>query len=922
MEKLDDKVVEIAKTLHHHRYLEKKEGVNLIAVGLANVTIKSKDVKLWLINKEYEPVKISFGGFYNDEVIIDRHLTLIKNNGQPIYKNTKYAECIIKNSYGKHIVLTKVGKQEVEIHNTTFYTPQLYTEEATDIKMNINGTKKANTYQSLLELIKHINEYEVQLENLQQQKQQLEAKEQETADVLYQRVGENELETIIDKIDKLETERNTLINQKKNFIRKNLELRYQPILDPWQEEVKRSNLYTKTIAIDGGPGTGKTTSLIQRIKFLVDPVVVNEYLSDLEPSKKRKIIENSSNWVFFSPSELLKQYLKNSMNLEGLTADDSRVHVWSKYKKTVLLRQYNLINTDTQNPFLVLNKYNDNNLLPIEDKNLKKIINDFERFIINDINQRIKKILSIDVTNFVWKIQGESIINYLKKEDSKNYGITELIKLFFNLNDIFLEEVSSIRQSNRNLLNNATAHVVHAFNDNENTKSVVVELIEKWILEKVNIDEDEDSEEENVASKIKSPEENLFDFTRKYIRKKALIQYDKTVRLNTKEKEFEKHLLTIIKIEDINDFDELGQLAFFIKYFDKVIRGVIANLISVIPRLYKNYRKKELEVKNNKWNYDILGYIVEEDAAKNKRIHQDEQAFLINYINGIIKRVYGVSKKKADKLNHPYFTAFKESSRIVIGVDEATDFHLIDLLCIHSLADLDISSVTFSGDLMQRMTNDGIRKWESIGKFINKNDFEIMPLEVSYRQSPTLLEVAETIYETATGKDADYISYADKDNDEPKPLWYVNDDFDQQVDWFSKRIMEIFSAYGRTIPSIALFVSSEAEIGYISSKLADIDALADSGIEVQACYKGNVLGDKAAIRVFSIDYIKGLEFEAVFFHNIENLLKKSSKDMLLKNLYVGLSRATFYLGITSSTIIPELKFIEDKFNMNDGNWSL
>ena len=68
----------------------------------------------------------------------------------------------------------------------------------------------------------------------------------------------------------------------------------------------------KTIVL-GPPGTGKTTSLIQRIKFLLDDEfledkeMTKEYLRELSASQIdviRKGIRNN-NWIFFSPNPYL-----------------------------------------------------------------------------------------------------------------------------------------------------------------------------------------------------------------------------------------------------------------------------------------------------------------------------------------------------------------------------------------------------------------------------------------------------------------------------------------------------------------------------------------------------------------------------------------------------------------------------------------
>ena len=187
-------------------------------------------------------------------------------------------------------------------------------------------------------------------------------------------------------------------------------------------------------------------------------------------------------------------------------------------------------------------------------------------------------------------------------------------------------------------------------------------------------------------------------------------------------------ILPYINVESLEELDDIGQLAFFSKYFVRSTRGIVSNIISEIPKSYKSFRKQELALKKRKWNFNILKYIVEDDNSKNKRIHPQEQALLIYFVNNVISKAYKVSKLKSREINQSYFQAFRDVSVPVIGVDEATDFHIIDLIAIHSLSDLEISSVTFSGDIMQRLTSAGIRSWEELSGFIRK--FEVKQLQI------------------------------------------------------------------------------------------------------------------------------------------------------------------------------------------------
>ena len=64
------------------------------------------------------------------------------------------------------------------------------------------------------------------------------------------------------------------------------------------------------------------------------------------------------------------------------------------------------------------------------------------------------------------------------------------------------------------------------------------------------------------------------------------------------------------------------------------------------------------------------------------------------------------------------------------------------------------------------------------------------------------------------------------------------------------------------------------------------------------------------VRVFDIQHIKGLKFEAVFFVGVDRLAA-SQPELFDKYLYVGTTRAATYLGMTCdgplSTILEPLR---------------
>lgn len=935
MKENNEIVQKIAEDILHHRKLETKElrrpDKNL-AIGLSNVRFIDENMKIWLTTKDNE------GGYhkipditgYTGQTVADEPTT-ITHDGKVVNKNTRIGEVLIKNSDGIHQVQTKRGLRPLQIFNLSVFIPDHHHAEAFDLTIDINESK-IRRYQKLTELIASFKKAEETIAELKSQEKSIIGEKEKNVK------QENKLKELARQIEEQRRKRDETLAKAQSFIRKSAELRYQPILDKWQEDVKRSNIYSGTLAIDGGPGTGKTTALIQRIKFLLDKeamlgsqeigqdFISEGYFPKMNDDQKRVLFDSRRNWVFFSPNALLKLFLRNNMIQEGLQADDSRVLIWGDYL-TELIRDYKLVNTELPTPFLFLRTRQSEGLLPYSSNNLKSILDGLESFFLTVVSERLQKIGQIKADLFFWKIQGLSIQNYINRQE-KSLTIDSLIRLFFNLQENYIDEVKQLTTQFTELNNIAASKVLQQVEENISLRNEAYAFAEEWIRTSGNAEdedtdnEDEEEEEEEIEAQINETKVFLYDKLKILVKNVALSKHDNTVRLSKKYVALRELIKLYFEIESIDTLDRIGQLAYFNKYFVRITRGLVSNLLSDIPKIYKAFRKIELTTNSHGWNYDLLKFIVEDEKSKNKRLHPEEQSLLIYFINKIIAKSYKFSVVKGKAIRHPYFEAFRNHSVPVIGVDEASDFHIIDLLAMHSLSDLNISSVTFSGDIMQRLTEKGIRQWEDLNNFISP--LSIKELRISYRQSPTLLEIASALYEKATNKKARYESYMERDSKEPSPLLFKNNNEDAKINWIAKRIWEIHNAYGRQlIPSIAIFLPNDNEVEQFSKKLSEIDELADVGINVRASKDGQVLGDRNMVRVFPIDFIKGMEFEAVFFHNLHLLSRRyQNQEIIMKNLYVGLSRASFYMGVTADENVEDFNFLDGYFSLNNHSWRL
>ena len=218
------------------------------------------------------------------------------------------------------------------------------------------------------------------------------------------------------------------------------------------------------------------------------------------------------------------------------------------------------------------------------------------------------------------------------------------------------------------------------------------------------------------------------------------------------------------------------------------------------------------------------------------------------------------------------------------------------------------------GDFNQRVTAWGTRSesemaWVDAGIGTEKVTFD-------YRQSRELNEFARQIVRVSGGGELDVVlpSHADRAGVPPVLAENISDDVEAS-EWLAKRVTEIESFLDQ-LPSIAVLVPEESQVSPVAMALGE--ALSDRNINVVACPNGQVIGQDNDIRVFDARHIKGLEFEAVFFKDVD-LLAAIYPELFDKFLYVGATRAATYLGLTCSGTLPEA--ISDLRSLFASGWS-
>lgn len=686
-------------------------------------------------------------------------------------------------------------------------------------------------------------------------------------------------------------------------------LKDNPLLDEDQRTIMYEKLLQGVIIINGGPGTGKSSVLIQRISFLTSSGLEELVSTVLTDEDKELFYNPKKGWIFFSPSKLLSEYLRDIMSDEGLSANRNTVYVWDYYRAS-MMNQYGFYSNQGE-PFIPY--YSEKVFFSTNKQKIFELIEELDNHIIIRHKAYLQKILDIEkiVFKFKWKVIGFKIISSIKYRYKNLNTLESLIHFYEDLNNNYFDDLLNINKE----YNETITDVVLPLQ-----ASIIKDYdLINWLLTEMDSDLQADKNplfEEEIALSFEF-NSKLNSYLKRLIKNYALSKVDKTVTLTN----FQIKLLEKVKIfiENIDKakIELITHNAFFKISFEKLLSGFEINLLDNIPSIYKSFRK-DILLNSNYLTFDGNNILIEL-INQNKKIHSEESELLLILIMRIIRFFYFLNKPAFDKSQSTYIYVFKNNIKGNVAVDEATDFTILQLACMALLSHPKYNSVTFSGDLMQSMTKNGIITWDCINevfeKILNIKISGVFDLHKSYRQTPVLLEIAKKLYKKNTHCDAKFESYRDSEEYDIKPLLYKGFNEEEKITWIADKILYIRELYKSIIPTIGIFMTEDAAIEGFTRKLSNNSKLLDAGIIVSNCAGGKILGEASEVRVFNINHIKGMEFEAVFFIDIDKMEDDDSV-FIDKYVYVGLSRARFFLAITIKTQFPKrLKTIECMFDV-------
>lgn len=694
-----------------------------------------------------------------------------------------------------------------------------------------------------------------------------------------------------------------------------LALRDRPILDENQDLILRLPLSSQLI-VTGAPGTGKTTILVQRIslkskvEFLEDEERTDRRGTSLSDDQLAELFDHQrNNWILFTPSDLLKVYLKEALNKEDVPAPDAKMKTWHTVRMELARPEYlNLTRVgSTGGPFQRSGQL----LLPFKtNREWTHYAEQFHRHLFQTVQNRLGNAIRTLERNNPQSRFLDPIRSIQSSATNRNSGsglstIAYVASDLTSLRDQFL----TLRENLATNFNEVTDTAIRRSGRiQEIGKLVAAQSAEREPVEAEEVEYEEEAEEENAFD---TSEVSIL--ARRRLRR-AVVWYAERLAQNSPLPEHRQHSpilnLVLQSLPTSNEITPLGQTSLELRAISRLMEGY-NGFFRLISDTYRLFRTQEVE----HGRLQISPHA--RDGIRAEKISDEEIDILIYTQLQLARDIFLLNPQLLvatpansflEKIRDRYYTQ--------VMVDEATDFSAIQLGCMYNLSHPYFDAVSLSGDLMQRATHYGITSWDDC-KFFS-SIFQTFSLSKVYRQSPRLLKVAQTLYMHSQQRSPEFYSaFGSASADIPPLIFDARNDTYLMCRWIVDRIVEIYQINKQHLPSIAIFVPEEGQIETIYALIRE--PLEDNSFLVEKCPEGKI-GDGAKIRIFSVEYIKGLEFEGVFVLNID-YLEQISPDLIDKYLYVALTRAGHFLAATYNVRFPSsLDCIRDYFS--DGNWSI
>lgn len=659
-------------------------------------------------------------------------------------------------------------------------------------------------------------------------------------------------------------------------------LRHQPLLDQYQDEIFRLGL-DRQLAILGPPGSGKTTTLVKRLGLKLDLGALGEELAIVDGTFAGRDGHHAS-WLMFSPTELLRLYVKEALSRERIPATDREVQVWDQYRLVTARNQLRILRGQGGGGAVL--RRGAENLLPSAIADAVGWFEDFERWqhqaFWSELAEHVRRVGASADARLARLADRLSAIVTSGARAQAAAPFAELRALSRELGDRAGEqsnEVVALLRGDFATQLRSDGKLLDKLNEFVSTLGDASDGSEE-----VDETDAEEEEDEPAAPRTRGREAAFNAYLRAMRAHARALAMGRRLGPSSRHRQTVEWLGPRVPNDDVlRRVGEAVLMGSSLRRLANPLRGYMRGMMG----RYRRFRRtRQAEVT---W-YGRSGFGPSEIGPLELDLVMLGTLRAGRMLLGDRTIAAAVEEPALDSLR-----AVRDLFRTQVMVDEATDFSPVQLACMAALCDPAADSFLACGDFNQRITAWGSRgaadlRWACPG-------MDVRTVKITYRHSRQLNALAHGL--AGLAPDAPEATLPEHvDNEGVDPVLGLGLSGAVLVSWLAERIVEI-ERLTSVLPSIAVLVNREDEVQPLADALDA--ALSGHNVRCVPCHGGQVRGNDNDVRVFDVQHIKGLEFEAVFFVGVDELA--GAKPTLFdKFLYVGATRAAMYLGLTASSV--------------------
>lgn len=664
-------------------------------------------------------------------------------------------------------------------------------------------------------------------------------------------------------------------------------LRDRPILNKFQGAIFRLPL-NKQVMLFGPPGSGKTTTLIRRLS----QKRTLEALSDSDKALVTRAgvdLASTNSWAMFSPGELLKQYLGDAFNKQGVP-DAGNVRTWAKERLDLARNVLNILRSANSGRFQLA----DIDLLADQSSAARSSLHDeFATFAGADLIRKFDGALTSLQGSDNERAKGIAtrIRAALRRGDES--GVDDMLAVVMQATELH-EEVkrlgdlitAELRKINNLLLN-----------QNKGLLQELASLPSPRSSEQDDDDEDDDDETSQVLASTGTSEARALNVLWSALRNWARSIAEGRRSLGGQS----ARVIELIgkRLPSDNVFVPIGKNIATRSWLRTLLQAPRSSVLG-LPGAYSRFRRQMIREGRHYTSDEAVA-----EAASSSLISPDEvDIVLLAMLRNARRVVRNVDARRDGGVRYDWLETIRSRYLTQVFVDEATDLSAVQLACTIELAHPELRSWFACGDLRQRVTSSGIQSEAELDWLNHASgvQIDVRKIDIGYRQSRKLRQFSDALAELLDPGAQKTRSPSETEEADVWPLLAEGVSGTALGTWLADRIDEVEQSVG-SLPSIAVFVDGDDLIDPLVN--ATRSALAERNISIVGCKEGRVVGDASEVRVFDIQHIKGLEFEAVFFIGVDGLAQRL-KELFPRYLYVGVTRAATYLGVTCEGRLPAI----------------